>query len=108
MLAKTVEVVQPYYEDIADLDMTIHEILTMASLIEKESKTDEERKVISGIFYYRLDEGMLLQTDPTVLYALGEHKERVLYEDLEIDSPFATTISFVAMFVYGNIAVDGP
>src|SRR5690625_1191673 len=90
MLKKTVEVIQPLYEDITELDMSIHEVLTMASLIEKESKTEEERKMISGIFYNRLEEGMLLQTDSTVLYALGEHKERVLYEDLEVDSPYNT------------------
>lgn len=90
MLNKTVEVVQPLYEDITAKDLTVHEALTMASLIEKESKTEEERKMISGIFYNRLEEGMLLQTDPTVLYALGEHKERVLYKDLEVDSPYNT------------------
>lgn len=90
MLNKTVEVIQPLFEDIAAMDLTVHEALTMASLIEKESKTEEERKMISGIFYNRLKNDMLLQTDPTVLYALGEHKERVLYEDLEVDSPYNT------------------
>jgi len=90
MLNKSVEVVQSFYEQMDQRQLTIHEALTMASLIEKESKTDEERPVISGIFYNRLEQDMLLQTDPTVLYALGEHKERVLYEDLEIDSPYNT------------------
>lgn len=90
MLNKTVEVIQPYHESIEELDLSIHETLTMASLVEKESRTEEERQKIAGIFYNRLAEDMPLQTDPTVLYALGEHKERVLYEDLEIDSPYNT------------------
>ncbi|HLS07028.1 MAG TPA: endolytic transglycosylase MltG [Bacillota bacterium] len=90
MLNKTVEVIQPLYEDIGERDLSIHEIITMASLIEKEAKTEDERQMISGIFYNRMKEGMMLQTDPTVLYALGEHKERVLYEDLEVDSPYNT------------------
>lgn len=90
MLNKSVEVIQSFYEQIEEKDLSIHEALTMASLIEKESKTSEERPIISGIFYNRLEQGMLLQTDPTVLYSLGEHKERVLYEDLEVDSPYNT------------------
>lgn len=90
MLNKTVEVIQPHHEAILEKDLTIHEALTFASLIENEAKTAEQRIKIAGVFYNRLDEGMKLQTDPTVLYALGEHKDRVLYADLEIESPYNT------------------
>ncbi|HLS35426.1 MAG TPA: endolytic transglycosylase MltG [Bacillota bacterium] len=92
MLDKTVEVVSNYQNDILDNEYSVHEIFTFASLLEKESRNNEERKIIAGVFYNRLDIGMPLQTDPTVLYALGEHKERVLYEDLEVDSPYNTYI----------------
>src|SRR5690625_1247000 len=85
MLDKTVVVVSNYLNDILDNEYSVHEIFTFASLLEKESRNNEERKIIAGVFYNRLDIGMPLQTDPSVLYALGEHKERGLYEDLEVD-----------------------
>ncbi|EUJ51616.1 aminodeoxychorismate lyase [Listeria rocourtiae FSL F6-920] len=49
-----------------------------------------DRSKISSVFYNRLKEGMPLQTDPTVLYALGKHKSRTMYEDLQVDSPYNT------------------
>lgn len=49
-----------------------------------------DRKKIASVFYNRIEQGMPLQTDPTVLYALGEHKDRVYYKDLEVDSPYNT------------------
>ena len=62
----------------------------MASLIEEEATEKADRKDISSVFYNRIEQGMPLQTDPTVLYAQGKHKERVLYEDLEVNSPYNT------------------
>ncbi|MEK5441727.1 endolytic transglycosylase MltG [Fredinandcohnia sp. FSL W7-1320] len=67
-----------------------HKLLTMASLIEEEATAQTDREQISSVFYNRLDDGMPLQTDPTVLYALGEHKKRVLYDHLEVNSPYNT------------------
>ncbi|WP_188453559.1 endolytic transglycosylase MltG [Virgibacillus oceani] len=90
MLKKTVEVVTPYLDDIAARDTTVHEAITMASLVENEAKTVKQRKMIAGVFYNRLEDGMKLQTDPTVQYAMGEHKEKVTYKDLEIKSPYNT------------------
>lgn len=90
MLDKTVSVLNNYRDAIRAKDFTVHEAFTFASLLENEARTEEERKKIAGVFYNRLEEGMMLQTDPTVLYALGEHKDRVLYSDLEIDSPYNT------------------
>lgn len=90
MLEKTVSVVAPFFDDIDAKDLSIHEALTFASLLENEARTADQRKEISGVFYNRLEIGMKLQTDPTVLYALGGHKDRVLYEDLEIESPYNT------------------
>jgi UPF0755 protein len=90
MLERTESVVSPYFEEIEEKGLTVHEALTFASLVENEARTEEQRREISGVFYNRLEEGMRLQTDPTVLYALGEHKDRVLYDDLEIESPYNT------------------
>lgn len=90
MLNKTVAVVTPHQDEIAAKEFSVHEAITFASLLENEARSEEERKKIAGVFYNRLEEGMKLQTDPTVLYALGGHKERVLYKDLEIESPYNT------------------
>ncbi|MFS0822598.1 endolytic transglycosylase MltG [Bacillus sp. 1P02SD] len=67
-----------------------HKLLTMASLIEEEATAQTDRETISSVFYNRLDSDMPLQTDPTVLYALGEHKKRVLYDHLGVNSPYNT------------------
>ncbi|UOQ93822.1 endolytic transglycosylase MltG [Halobacillus shinanisalinarum] len=94
MIKRTEEVVLPYRDALnklnSDEGMTIHQVITMASLLENEAKTKENRRKIAGVFYNRIEKGMKLQTDPTVLYALGEHKDRVLYKDLEVESPYNT------------------
>ena len=69
---------------------TRNEILTLASIIEAEAPGNDDKLRISGVFYNRLKRNMPLQSDPTVLYALGLHKERVLYKDLDVDSPYNT------------------
>ena len=69
---------------------TFHEILTLASIIERETIYENDKYNVSGVFYNRLNQDMMLQSDITVLYALGEHKVHVLYEDLEVDSPYNT------------------
>ncbi len=79
-----------YKELIAERDMTVHEFLTFASLLEEEATASTDRETIASVFYNRLETGMPLQTDPTVLYSLGEHKDRVLYADLEVDNPYNT------------------
>lgn len=90
MLSKTEAVVKPYLDDISEQEFSVHEALTMASLLENEAKTFEQRKKIAGVFYNRIEKGIPLQTDPTVLYALGGHKEKVLLKDLEVKSPYNT------------------
>ncbi|MUV39548.1 UPF0755 protein YrrL [Lentibacillus sp. JNUCC-1] len=90
MLEKTRSVAGQYFDDMTKNEFSVHEALTLASIVEKESKNEEQRKMISGIFHNRLEKGMPLQTDPTVLYALGEHKAKVNYKDLEKESPYNT------------------
>lgn len=72
---------------------SVHELLTMSSIIEKEATENVDRKTIASVFYNRLDEKMRLQTDPTVLYALGKHKSRTLYKDLKVESPYNTYLN---------------
>ena len=72
------------------LGMTRHQLMSLAAIIEKEARVAAERPTISAVYHNRLKRGMLLQADPTVLYALGGHKARVLYRDLEVKSPYNT------------------
>lgn len=82
---------KPEYDTEAQaLGYSRHQIVTMASIVEKEARVPEERPVIAAVYYNRLKDGMPLQADPTVQYALGHHTERVLYRDLTIDSPYNT------------------
>lgn len=90
MLNKTSDVIHEYEGQMTDKNMTPHQLLTIASLIEEEATEKADRNGIASVFYNRLKIDMPLQTDPTVLYAKGKHKERVLYEDLEVDSPYNT------------------
>lgn len=71
-------------------ELDVHQLLTMGSLIEEEATAFTDRQKIASVFYNRLRVNMPLQTDPTVLYALGKHKDRVLYADLKVDSPYNT------------------
>lgn len=76
-----------------ELNLTKNEVLTIASLIERESYNDEEREIVSGVIYNRLNLPMELQIDATVIYGKGEGKEhmtRVLYSDLKEDNPYNT------------------
>jgi UPF0755 protein len=90
MLEQTRKVITPYLAELSEEEFTAHQLLTMSSLIEEEATQKADRKDISSVFYNRIEQEMPLQTDPTVLYAQGKHKERVLYEDLEVDSPYNT------------------
>jgi UPF0755 protein len=76
---------------IAELHMTKHQILTLASIIDGESNYVPEFKTIAGVYYNRLKKGMPLQADPTIQYLIKEqHKNKVYYKDLQIDSKYNT------------------
>jgi UPF0755 protein len=70
--------------------VTFHQMLTIASLVEREVVVPEERELVAGVIYNRLAKKMPLQIDATVQYLLPAQKERLLYKDLEIDSPYNT------------------
>ncbi|HIV81839.1 MAG TPA: endolytic transglycosylase MltG [Candidatus Salinicoccus merdavium] len=76
-------------------ELSFHEFLTFSSLIEMEATSLADRSMIASVFINRMAEqpAMPLQTDPTVLYALGEHQERTLFEDLEVEDPYNTYIN---------------
>ena len=77
-------------QSIPDWITTPTQFFTVASLIEAESKLDEDRPLVSSVIKNRLDDNMLLQIDATVLYSLQKRKPQVLLIDLQIDSPYNT------------------
>ena len=74
--------------------MSIHTLVTKASLVEKEAKHDEDRPIIAGVFENRLKIDMPLQCDATVQYELGYAKFPLLFADLKVESPYNTYIHF--------------
>jgi len=90
MVAAMNNVVKDYSDVLAEKQMSVHQLLTFASLLEEEATAQTDRETIASVFYNRIEQGMPLQTDPTVLYALGSHKDRVLYEDLEVENAYNT------------------
>jgi UPF0755 protein len=78
-------------EKAADLALSTHEVYILASIVEKESLLNDEKPIIAGVYLNRLKKGMLLQADPTVVYATGDFGiQRVLNKHLAIDSPYNT------------------
>lgn len=88
MVAQTNLIYQKLKPDLENTWLDFHQVLTLASIVEKEGITPEDRRLIAGVFLNRLQVDMPLQSDITVLYVLGEHKEIVTYDDLEKDSPY--------------------
>lgn len=91
LLARLVQQTERVLEAIEPPDnLSRYQVLVMGSLIEREARLREEQTRIASVMHNRLRRNMKLDIDATVLYALGEHKQRVLYRDLEIESPWNT------------------
>ncbi len=88
MIESANKVYQGLADDLVNTKYNYHQILTLASIIEKEAVTKEDRGLVSGVFYNRLNADQSLESDITVLYALEEHKEFVTLKDIEVDSPY--------------------
>ena len=82
--------VTPYLASLEENGKSVHWLLTFASLLEREATAQADRQTIASVFNNRLEEGMPLQTDPTVLYSLGEHKDKVSLKDLEVKNAYNT------------------
>lgn len=74
----------------SDSKYSIQELVTIASIVEEEAKLADEKAIIAGIIYNRLEQKMKLQIDATVQYVLPLRKERLLYSDLKIESKYNT------------------
>lgn len=79
-------------EEIETFDEPLHDIITMASIIEEEARQTETRKMVSGILWKRLTRGMPLQVDATFKYINGKVSDELTLDDLKIDSPYNTYV----------------
>ena len=87
MLAAMDKTLAPHYSAIKSKNLTVNELLTIASLVEKEGAKTEDRKLIAGVFYNRLNLGMPLQSNIAILYAQGKLGQKIsLADDAGIDT----------------------
>ena len=87
MLAAMDKTLTPHYSTIKSKNLTVNELLTIASLVEKEGAKTEDRKMIAGVFYNRLNLGMPLQSNIAILYAEGKLGQKIsLADDTQIDT----------------------
>ena len=75
-----------------DLGLSPHQLLTLASIIEREAIVKEEQRVIAAVFWNRLKIGMPLQADPTVQYAVAKERRALSRVDLAVDHPYNTYV----------------
>lgn len=93
MLKRFAEIFKPeYYERATELGMTVDEVVTLASIIEREARVAEEFEIVSSVFHNRMEIGMALQSCATVQYILQERKPVLSYADTEIINPYNTYI----------------
>jgi hypothetical protein len=93
MVAAMDKALSPYYATIKEKNLTVNELLSIASLVEKEGAKTEDRKKIAGVFYNRLNLGMPLQSNIAILYAQGKLGQKISLADdagidTTIDSPY--------------------
>lgn len=84
------------FEEIADdvrkQNMSLHDVVTLASIVEGEVRTEEDRKIVSGVFQNRLESGQALQSDATIKYILGTSKIQHSVEETRVTSPYNTYV----------------
>ena len=105
MLAAMDKTLAPHYSTIKSKNLTVNELLTIASLVEKEGAKTDDRKLIAGVFYNRLNLGMPLQSNIAILYAEGKLGQKIsLADDTEIDTTINSPYN-----VYTNLGLmPGP
>ncbi|MBE3554924.1 MAG: endolytic transglycosylase MltG [Thermicanus sp.] len=81
---------EEWKQELAKKGLNIDQGVILASIVEREAVLDEERPLIAGVFYNRLEERWKLQSCATVQFILGKQKDRITYKDLEIEDPYNT------------------
>lgn len=94
MVNRFIQIVETRIKDkLLKSPFSLHEVVTLASIVEREIMADEERPIVASVYLNRLAANMPMQADPTVRYVMTEDRPRVLYRDLEIDSPYNTYLN---------------
>ncbi len=94
MLKQFDKEIQPEWkEELEKQNRSLYDVITLASIVEREAVVNEERSIIAGVFHNRIREGWLLQSCATVQFVLGKQRDRLLFEDLEVKSPYNTYIN---------------
>jgi len=88
MVEKENDEMTPYFSTIKEKGYTVQQVLTLASLVEREGVTNKDRKKIAGVFYNRFAVDMPLQSDIAAMYALNTHKTKLTYKDVAVKSPY--------------------
>ncbi len=94
MVTRFKEVYEPLSMKVGELDLTDHEIVTLASIIEKETGDASERPLVSAVFHNRLRLGMRLESDPTVKYGMGNFGGNLTRKDLSTETKYNTYMIF--------------
>jgi UPF0755 protein len=93
MVKRFWSVFKPEWEErTKTLGMTVHQVVTLASIIEKETAVPGERPIISSVYHNRLKRNMRLESDPTVIYGMGDYNGNITRKDLERPTPYNTYI----------------
>ncbi|UQS82870.1 endolytic transglycosylase MltG [Bombilactobacillus folatiphilus] len=88
MVDKTNQELSPYYNQLKEKNLTVQQLLTLASLTEREGVKNIDRRKIAGVFFNRIDADMPLQSDISVMYALNKHKHSLTNKDTSVKSPY--------------------
>ena len=81
---------EQYQQRVEELNLSLEELITLASIVEKETSDPSERNLIAAVFYNRLKRGIMLQSDPTVIYGIQNFNGNLTKEDLKTKTPFNT------------------
>jgi UPF0755 protein len=92
MVKRFWEIVGPYMDRIKGLKMTVEEVITLASIVEKETGTAEEMPLIASVFLNRLRNGMRMESDPTVIYGMNDFTGNLTRKDLLESTPYNTYV----------------
>jgi UPF0755 protein len=90
MVSRFRQVTTPFMERVRFVGLTLHEVITLASIVEKETGRPEERPVIASVFLNRLMKGMRLESDPTVIYGIRDFNGNLTREHLSKSTPYNT------------------